>query len=89
MCVCVCVCVSVCVCVFECVCLSVCVWEVHRSGTHSATRWPAPNCSIHCACTAVWPKGKRIGDKRSPIHKNGKGKTLSVDIFVQYINEYK
>ena len=22
----------------------------HGSGTHSAARWPAPNCSIHCAC---------------------------------------
>ena len=28
----------------------------HGSEKHSATRWPAPNCSIHGACIAVWPK---------------------------------
>ena len=30
--------------------------------TYSATRWLVPNCSIHCACTAVWPKRLRNGD---------------------------
>ena len=29
-----------------------------ESETHSDTRCPVPNCSIHCACTAVWPKGE-------------------------------
>ena len=28
----------------------------HGSETDSATRWHAPNCSIHRACTALWPK---------------------------------
>lgn len=23
---------------------------------HSASWWPAPNCNILCACTAMWPK---------------------------------
>ena len=28
----------------------------HGGGTYRATRWSAPNCSIHCASTAVWPQ---------------------------------
>ena len=28
----------------------------HGSEIQSVTRWPAPNCSIHCACTAMWLK---------------------------------
>ena len=37
-----------------------------------ATRWPASNFSIHCACTAVWSTG--TGDGGSPVRQRWQGK---------------
>ena len=56
----------------------------HGSETHSATRWPAPNYSIHCACTAVWLTGQWNGYGRRPIHQKGWGKELWLRIFECY-----
>ena len=50
----------------------------HGSETHSATRWPAPNCSIHCACTAAWPKANETEMSIALSTKFGEGRNFGV-----------
>ena len=45
---------------------------------HSATRWPAPDCSMHCACIAVWPKGNGTEMDAALFTKNGEGRSLTI-----------
>ena len=52
----------------------------HGSKYHSATRWLASNCSIHCACIAVWPKANETELGAALITKNGYGRTLTLTL---------
>ena len=80
-----CVCVCVYVCVFECVRLGKCIGV-----EHTVLPDGQPPTAAFTVLAQLYGLKANESEINAAIFTNmAKGKTLSVDIFVQYINEYK